>query len=822
MDLEFAFNLIKVEGMWCLLYMLVTLCVGDLGVIGVQPDFSLGNDIGRNKLNFGYGVNFKYNGEIHNNLDRVWVVQRFNLPKGLTSYFTGMKFGLNCEYSNLRPQYNDKAEAIDSLSRISFIKDVCRQTRPMLAQLEKVAYFYQKTIERLVNGDIPNALHKLPVVEEIRYKRSKQVNDNLNKPEIPEHLQAGGFDIHVSNVYTNTSLSKHVRRKRGLLGMAIPIVGKLATIAIEALGSHLQKKRRRAMAKALERMESKQFLNKNQLYKLNHDFLMFGDYDIQTTDGMIKLLGNLNNRTQYLENIITGKDPTTARNFLKNNLRGTEIFSHQVQMYMQAMRERYLRVPENLISELRLLLRSIAILSGGYLPPQLFSPTDIVRISQAALSMIKNKHPDYVLAIPQASSYYDMRLVTFGIDENDRLVVSFPIFVKDFSRKSMTLYQIETVPVPILDTNEEANSYSQAVINKPYIATNNDYYIQLEIEELFMCKQIKHIYFCEELFLVKHKTKHSCESALFYNLESAFVKQNCQFKYFYNTTVIPSVLDGGSEIVLANMLNEKRLICTYDQGLAKPLPASPYVLVDRRLLCHCHIQSGLTYVLKNIGSCNSTDQPVLYYTVNLAFLNYFSNFLNGSDDIPSNSMEEETVLPIAMEDFSKDPDFPVYCQDSSMFPTFLDQLVHVHYQKKLFLQTSKKHSKEFPFEGRAGMNEVQVSVTPEKVPSGNSFSFMFTVAFHLYVFLGTTISMIMLLPQVYMLLKQKKLRGLVGAITMFKQATRASATPTGLPPTRVICHDPWISLVLTCLTIAGILAYIYKHGRQLSLIYGHL
>ena len=228
----------------------------------------------------------------------------------------------------------------------------------MLAQLEKGAYFYQKTIERLVNGDIPNTLHKLPVVEEIRYKRSKQVDDNLNKKEIPEHLQAGGSDIdHVSNVYTNASLSKHVRKKRGLLVLAVPIVGKLATIAVEALGSHLQKKRRRAMAKALERLE------------IDHDFLMFGDYDIQTTDGMIKLLGNLNNRTQYLEKIITGKDPATARNFLKNNLRGTEIFSHQVQMYMQAMRERYLRVPENLISELRLLLRSIAILSRGYLPP---------------------------------------------------------------------------------------------------------------------------------------------------------------------------------------------------------------------------------------------------------------------------------------------------------------------------------------------------------------------------------------------------------------------------------------------------------------------
>ena len=808
--------------MWCLLYMLVTLCVGDKGVYGVQPEFALSGNIGKNKLNFGYGVNFKYNGEIHNNLDRVWVVQRFNLPRGLTSYFTGMKFGLNCEYKNLDPQYTGKTWAVDTVSRISFIREVCRQTRPMLAQLEKGAYFYQKTIEKLVNGDIPNALHKLPVVEEIRYKRSVREIDIPNKHVTPEHLQAGeSGNLHVKNVYTNTSQSKLTRKRRGILGIALPIVGKIATIAIEALGSHLQKKRRRAMAKALGRMESSQFLTKNQLYKLDKDFLMFGDYEIQTTDGMIKLLGNLNNRTLYLEKIITGQDPNAAKNYLRDTMRGTEIFSHQVQMYMQAMRERYLRVPENLINELRLLLRSIAILSRGYLPPQLFSPTDIVRISQAALSMIKIKHPDYVLAIPQASSYYDMRLVTFGIDENDRLVVCFPIFVKDFSRKSMTLYQIETVPVPILDTNVEANSYSQAVINKPYIATNNDYYIQLEMEELFMCKQIKHIYFCEELFLVKHKTKHSCESALFYDLKSALVKQNCQFKYFYNTTVIPSVLDGGSEIVLANMLSDKRLICTYDQGLAKPLPASPYVLVDRRILCHCHIQSGLTYVLKNIGSCNSTDQPVLYYTVNLAFLNYFSSFLNDSDEIPSNPMEDEQILPIAMEDFSKDPDFSVYGQDSSMFPKFLDQLVHVHYQKKLFLQTSHKSSKEFPYEGRAGMENIQVSVTPDKVPSGNSFSFMFTVAFHLYVFLGTTISMIMLLPQVYMLFKQKKLRGLVGAITMFKQATKASATPTGLPPTKVICHDPWVSFVLTCLTIAGILAYVYKHGRQFSLIYGH-
>ena len=65
-----------------------------------------------------------------------------------------------------------------------------------------------------------------------------------------------------------------------------------------------------------------------------------------------------------------------------------------------------------------------------------------------------------------------------------------------------------------------------------------------------MCKMIHLTYFCEELFLVKHKTKHSCESAIFYKLGSEVIKENCNFKYFYNATVIPSVLDGGSQIVL--------------------------------------------------------------------------------------------------------------------------------------------------------------------------------------------------------------------------------------------------------------------------------
>ena len=83
-----------------------------------------------------------------------------------------------------------------------------------------------------------------------------------------------------------------------------------------------------------------------------------------------------------------------------------------------------------------------------------------------------------------------------------------------------------------------------------------------------MCKQIRHTYYCEELFLFKHKSKHSWESAIFHNLTADVVYQVCLLDYFYNTTVPPSVLDGGSTILLANILSPKRLICSKDFHMA--------------------------------------------------------------------------------------------------------------------------------------------------------------------------------------------------------------------------------------------------------------
>ena len=75
-------------------------------------------------------------------------------------------------------------------------------------------------------------------------------------------------------------------------------------------------------------------------------------------------------------------------------------------------------------------------------------------------------------------------------------------------------------------------------------------YISLRTQELNTCKKIGYEFYCEEVFVVKHKTKYSCKSAIYFDLSAAIIKENCDFQYYFNNTdVKPSVLDGGHESV---------------------------------------------------------------------------------------------------------------------------------------------------------------------------------------------------------------------------------------------------------------------------------
>ena len=91
--------------------------------------------------------------------------------------------------------------------------------------------------------------------------------------------------------------------------------------------------------------------------------------------------------------------------------------------------------------------------------------------------------------------------------------------------------------------------------------------------------------------------------------------------------------------------------------MAHPVPSYPYVLVNRSLLCNCHLESGLTYLLESVGSCSPKPKFIMYFTINSAFNHYMSLF---------GLSENETV---STELIGQDHTFDIFLNNS--FPPIL-------------------------------------------------------------------------------------------------------------------------------------------------------
>ena len=366
--------------------------------------------------------------------------------------------------------------------------------------------------------------------------------------------------------------------KRGLGAIFLSVLPGLITLAVESLTSWIKSKQQRRIHQAVDTMRKMESEVKNTLSQYQDDFLMFGRYSVKSLKNVINTLNSLHDRQTELEKLVTTKVFTEAKHA------GDALdYSVELQLFLELAQEEHVTKYKEVDKAGRELLDAIAILSQRRLPRSLFPDQRLKDILTQVGKMVKKNYPDYELAANHISHYRDMEFVTFSVDKvTHSLIVTFPVFIKDFKQPSLSLFEIETVPVPIPDKNRQADSYSQVRIQKSYIAAGMDYYIQIRMTEMLMCKSIGYIYYCKELFVVKHKSKHSCANAIFYELGSQQVIKNCKFDYMYNTAVPPVILDGGRDVLLANFHGPRSLKCTsINVGLAKPAPEHTYAVVNR-------------------------------------------------------------------------------------------------------------------------------------------------------------------------------------------------------------------------------------------------
>ena len=83
-----------------------------------------------------------------------------------------------------------------------------------------------------------------------------------------------------------------------------------------------------------------------------------------------------------------------------------------------------------MITQLHIDATSIRILVKGYLPISLITPSKLREILSEVKLAMRKTNQIMMLVMDRLHLYYDMKLVTFGIDKERNLIIQFPVFIQ--------------------------------------------------------------------------------------------------------------------------------------------------------------------------------------------------------------------------------------------------------------------------------------------------------------------------------------------------------------------------------------------------------
>ena len=205
---------------------------------------------------------------------------------------------------------------------------------------------------------------------------------------------------------------------------------------------------------------------------------------------------------------------------------------------------------------------------------------------------------------------------------------------------------------------------------------------------------------------------------------------------------MPSILDGGKQIILANWPNYKRIICTYNNNIPVYIPSHLYILLDRNILCNCDIEAESNFFLESLAACNEHEKPDLemYFTVNLAFIDFLEQ-LNETLTTPINRnwMSAKQLIPISLDSFQVD-----------------SKLMHAPMMLKDFMEQ---------YQGN------RMTIVRQDNPQFKFRKFINSFLGDMLIFIAMILTVFLILMIIYILTGQSKLKTLI--TTMALQRVRA-------------------------------------------------
>ena len=206
----------------------------------------------KNISNFGYGINYKYEGMLLHSFDRFYVVTKFILPTIGDLNVSKLNYVDTCTYIDYKNVQNTKTKKY-----MVDLKTICKKIEPFVVYYRKLINSYNKTTHNILEKEIKLLL---PPVER--------------------------------------------KQKHGII---TTLVSSFIGLAYEGITRFLHHKQNNALHKAVNVMDDKANIQHNRLMKLENLMLMYGVYNAKTLEKLINTVHNIHNTTPSHERLFSGK-----------------------------------------------------------------------------------------------------------------------------------------------------------------------------------------------------------------------------------------------------------------------------------------------------------------------------------------------------------------------------------------------------------------------------------------------------------------------------------------------------------------------------------
>ena len=102
--------------------------------------------------------------------------------------------------------------------------------------------------------------------------------------------------------------------------------------------------------------------------------------------------------------------------------------------------------------------------------------------------------------------------------------------------KTLELFSPQTVPVPYHPNRKSSDDHTWLKPEHDMLAMSSSIYLALESKQLPNFRKFSTPYYCENLFLVIHRSEHTCESAIYWNKSAGLINEKCHFEYYHELT----------------------------------------------------------------------------------------------------------------------------------------------------------------------------------------------------------------------------------------------------------------------------------------------